>query len=568
MPSANSNPPFPQQAAEHLPRERGNYDISRALLLAFAYYLTGRLGLSLAVVNPSATAIWPPTGIAIAALLLYGRQLWPGVFFGALAVNLTTSHNAGASLLIACGNTLEALAGSYLVAKYARNTAVFERVEDVGRFGVLAGAVASAVSATIGTLALRVTGLTHGTGQGLIWTTWWLGDASGAVLVAPFIILWKRRSRRRRNGFEIIRDAVTCLSLLFVALVVFGGYLVHGSRNYAMPFLVVPFVVWAAFRLRPHEAASCVLVTAGIAVWGALHGIGGVAPTGPDNSFVTLQTFMGVVGMTSLLLSAAIAERNSKEEALRATNDALESKVAERTAELRVRIEDLRETQEALHSLSSRQIRVQDDERRRISRDLHDAIGQLLAALMMNLSVVERNSPELEGRAAAALEEAKVSAADCVREIRTMSYLLHPPMLTEAGLKPALEWFVKGFSERSGIEVALQIPDDFPRLSDLVEISVFRIVQEALTNVHRHSNSANARVQLALQMNSLTLRISDQGRGVLGAREGTGITGMRERIKELHGELEISSSPQGTIVAATIPVPIASGNESSGDPQS
>lgn len=554
MMSANPNPSRSHESPGHFVAGRETNFIGRALLLAIVYYLTGRLGLSLAVVNPSATAIWPPTGIALAALLLYGRQLWPGVFFGALAVNLATSHNAGASLLIACGNTLEALAGSYLVSRFARGVAALDRVEDVGRFGVLAGAIAPAISATVGTLTLRITGLAHGVGLGLIWTTWWLGDASGAVLVAPCIVLWQRRSRRRRQGFEIVRDAATAISLFLVALIVFGGFLVHGSRNYAMPFLVVPFVVWAAFRLRPHEAAASVLVTAGIAVWGSLHGIGGISPTGPDNSFLTLQTFMGVVGMTSLLLSAAIAERNSKEEALRVSNDALESKVSERTSELQSRISELREMQEALHSLSSRQMRVQDEERRRISRDLHDAIGQLLAALMMNLSIVERHSPELESKAMAALEEAQANAAECVREIRTMSYLLHPPMLTEAGLKPALEWFVKGFSSRSGIDVALDVADEFPRLSDVVEISIFRVVQEALTNVHRHSNSASARVQVALQGFSLILIISDQGRGFLGAREGTGITGMRERLKELQGELRITSSENGTTVWVHVPV--------------
>lgn len=554
MTTANPNPSPSRAHTSRFVSERETQVIGRALLLAIAYYLTGRLGLSLAVVNPSATAIWPPTGIAIAALLLYGRQLWPGVFFGALAVNLATSHNAGASLLIASGNALEALAGSYLVSRFARDTVALDRVEDVGRFGVLAGAVAPAVSATIGTLALRLTGLAQGVNLGLIWTTWWLGDASGAVLVAPCIILWKKRSRLRRQGFEIIRDGATAIILLFVALVVFSGFLVHGAHNYAMPFLVVPFVVWAAFRLRPHEAAACVLVTAGIAVWGALHGIGGISPTGPDNSFLTLQTFMGVVGMTSLLLSAAIAERNSKEEALRASNDALESKVSERTSELQSRITELREMQEALHSLSSRQMRVQDEERRRISRDLHDAVGQLLAALMMNLSIVERNTPELEAKAMAALEEAQANAAECVREIRTMSYLLHPPMLTEAGLKPALEWFVKGFSSRSGIEVELQMAEEFPRVADVVEISVFRIVQEALTNVHRHAKSSTACVQIALNDELLTLSVSDQGQGTRGTREGTGITGMRERLKELHGELRITSSQHGTTVLVCIPV--------------
>jgi two-component system NarL family sensor kinase len=231
----------------------------------------------------------------------------------------------------------------------------------------------------------------------------------------------------------------------------------------------------------------------------------------------------------------------------------LEERVAERTSELQTRITELRETQEALHALSTRQMRLQDEERRHVSRDLHDAVGQVLAALVMNLSIVERHAQLLDQKGAAALAEAKANATDCVREVRTMSYLLHPPMLTEAGLSPALEWFVKGFAGRSGVEVELHIPDSLPRLPDAAEISIFRIVQEALTNVHRHSKSPRAIIELTVDDVALVLDISDEGQGMKGSREGMGIIGMRERINELRGELKIKSSASGTIIRATVP---------------
>jgi signal transduction histidine kinase len=527
-----------------------------SILLALTYYFAGRLGLSLAVINPSASAVWPPTGIAIAALLLGGIRLWPGVFFGALAVNLITSHNAGASLMIASGNTLEAVAAVYLLSRFARGPDSLDSVESVGRFGIFAGGIASAISATFGTLALQLTGLSHGTNLALIWITWWLGDGSGAVIVAPCVILWRRRSRRRRTGMEIIRDGAALLALIAVALTVFGGLFITSTQAYAMPFMVIPFVVWAAFRLRPHEAALAVLATSAIAVWGAMRGHGGFSAPAPGESFLLLQLFMGAVAMTSLLLSAAIAERNSKEEALRVAKSALEDKVAERTSELQTRITELRETQEALHALSTRQMRLQDEERRHVSRDLHDAVGQVLAALVMNLSIVEKHVPLLDEKGAAALAEAKANATDCVREVRTMSYLLHPPMLTEAGLSPALEWFVKGFAGRSGIEVELHIPDSLPRLPDTAEISIIRIVQEALTNVHRHSKSPRAVIELTVDDVALVLDISDEGQGMKGAREGMGIVGMRERVNELRGELRITSSAKGTVIRATVPAAV------------
>jgi PAS domain S-box-containing protein len=227
-----------------------------------------------------------------------------------------------------------------------------------------------------------------------------------------------------------------------------------------------------------------------------------------------------------------------------------------------VLITDLTSRKEQV-DLASRFQRMQDDERRRIARELHDSVGQLLAAIGMNIAVIRSESHKLDSAAQRAVSENAMLVDEVSREIRTISHLLHPPLLDVAGLASALRWYVDGFSERSKIKVDLDIPADFGRLPDEVEIAVFRIVQECLTNIHRHSGSATAQISLHLHDDQLTVQIRDQGQGISrdrqrelleSGRAGIGFGGMRERLRQLAGTLEIESEGTGTTVIATLKV--------------
>jgi PAS domain S-box-containing protein len=214
---------------------------------------------------------------------------------------------------------------------------------------------------------------------------------------------------------------------------------------------------------------------------------------------------------------------------------------------------------ERQRELSAKLIRLQDEERRRISRELHDMTGPVMSSVLMNLAIVERDSAALSEKSRAALQEAKTLARRCGSEIRTMSYLLHPPLLTEVGLAAALQWFLDGFSQHTGISTHLEAPADLGRLPEEMEISLFRIVQESLGNIHRHANSRTALVRMQIKDDQLALEVTDQGRpqGKGCAREfeeGFGIKGMRERTHELGGKLEIVSTSTGTTVRATVPI--------------
>ena len=206
---------------------------------------------------------------------------------------------------------------------------------------------------------------------------------------------------------------------------------------------------------------------------------------------------------------------------------------------------------------------MQDDERRRLARELHDSVGQTLAALSMNLSVLQAQSHRLDSTGARAISENAELVEQVSREIRTISHLLHPPLLDIAGVTLALRWYVDGFSERSNIKVDLEIPDEIGRLSKELEIAIFRIVQECLTNIHRHSGSSTAAIRLQKKGNEIKVQVRDGGKGIPAekryeliesGRGGVGFTGMRERLRRLGGALEIQSNESGTVVTASLKV--------------
>ena len=252
----------------------------------------------------------------------------------------------------------------------------------------------------------------------------------------------------------------------------------------------------------------------------------------------------------------------SAQEALLAANDGLERKIADRTAALEAEIFERARVEINLRELTGRLLRAQDDERRRMARELHDTAGQTLAALSMNLSAMQRHANHLDARVSTLAAESRELADDLTREIRTMSYLLHPPLLDESGLASALQWYVDGFSQRSKIAVELDLPQDLGRLPRELELVVFRVVQEGLTNIHRHSGSPSASIRLTRSDGAIQFEITDRGRGIdpeeqhqmTTAKAGVGIRGMEERLRQFGGNLQIYSDHHGTKVSVMLPV--------------
>jgi signal transduction histidine kinase len=714
--------------------------VARAGVLVVVYFITAKLGLLMDAVDGLATTVWPPTGVSLVALSLFGYRLWPGIAAGAFLVNYT----AGAPFLAACGmsagNTLEALVGTYLLRRFAGFRGSLDRIQAVVGLVVLAAGVSTMMSATIGVTSAWLGGVIPSASFGKAWSTWWLGDAMGDLILAPLLFAWAEPLRNRLPPARVAEAGALMVSLVMVCMLAFHTAPVLSGAVLLQPYLVFPLLIWAALRFWQRGTMTATFLVTGLAIWRTAQGFGPFARGTVNDSLLSLQAFMGVVAVTMLIMAAGVAERrrveqrvkanyaatrvlavapsleeglpgilraicesldwdcgnvwsvdvatntlvhhaewhrlgdrlgefaetasrvtfgpgvglagrvwsesrplwipNLAEEAnfvragparelglrsamgfpifldrdvhgvmtflsrkalepdepllqmmttlgsqigqfierrkaecdLRRAHAELEDRITLRTEQisrmnqsLQEEISERAQAEDSLRQLSTRLLRIQDEERRRLARELHDSTAQSLAALSMNLAVARGNNGALGGRARIALDESERLAERCAREIRSMSYLLHPPLLEEVGLPAALRWCAEGFSRHSGIEVDLDLPSDFGRLPVDVETALFRIVQECLTNVQRHSGSPTTRIRLVRNPRRVAMEIQDQGRGmpagVLSRREGVeslgvGLLGMRERVRQLGGQLSIDSSRKGTTVQVEIALPM------------
>jgi len=285
--------------------------------LAVVYFVAGKLGLQLAYVHASATAVWPCTGIAVAALLVFGYRVWPGILIGAFLVNLTTAGSVATSIVIAAGNTLEGLAGCYLVSRFARGKEAFARAQDIFKFALLAGMVATSVSATIGVATLAIGGFADWAVFGSIWCTWWLGDAVGAVTVTPLLLLWWENPQLKWTREQVMELAFLFFGLFSTGWAVFGKPFHSELKNYPLEYLCIPFLIWAAFRFGRRKAATALCALSMIAVWGTLHGYGPFARESQNASLLLMQAFMGIMAVTTLALAAEVTEHKRAEERVR-----------------------------------------------------------------------------------------------------------------------------------------------------------------------------------------------------------------------------------------------------------
>jgi diguanylate cyclase (GGDEF)-like protein len=287
------------------------------VVVAAAYIVAGKLGLRLAFVNPSATPVWPPTGIALAAFLVAGYEMWPAILVAAFLVNITTAGSFATSVGLAAGNTLEGLVGAYLVNRFARGRRACERARDVFKLAGLAGLASTAVSATAGVVFLSLGGFARWADAWSIWSTWWTGDAVGDLVVAPALLLWIARPRIHWTRRQALEAAALLLSLLVVGLAAFDGLFPWRDQHYPLEFLCVPLLLWAAFRFEQREAATVVVLLSGLAIWGTLRGYGPFARGSVNESLLLLQAFQGVSAIITLVLAAAVAERKEAEDRLR-----------------------------------------------------------------------------------------------------------------------------------------------------------------------------------------------------------------------------------------------------------
>lgn len=308
-------------------------ELAKVAIVAGTYFLAARLGLSFAFVHSSVSPVWPPAGIALAAIMLWGTRVWPGIALGAFLANvLLTPVSAVVAGGIALGNTLEAVAGGYLLQRIHAHYP-FDRAEQFFKF-VLVAAGSCTIGATIGVIVLYLGGYATPTAYRTMWSTWWLGDTIGMLLVTPLLLAWTEWTRIAWKPQKVAEGLMLLALLLNVGQFVFGGTAHTRVWQYVLAFTFLPIFVWAAFRFGLVGATLTILLTAGTGIWGTIHGFGPFIRENINESLLLLQTYIGFSAITIFGMTAILAERDRAVASVSSMNRALESRVQERTKEL------------------------------------------------------------------------------------------------------------------------------------------------------------------------------------------------------------------------------------------
>jgi signal transduction histidine kinase len=494
------------------------------LALAAAYYGAAKLGQTLRY-TASVSAIWPPAGLGIAALYLWGLRWWPGILLAECVINgeLLFGDSGlplGSLLGQQTGNMAEILVGALLLRRLIGPRAGLDRVEQVGGMLVALG-IATAISATVGTVSMLAGGVIDSSEITKFWRTWWLGDTSGGLVVLPLMLAWAPdpvAAWRRVRSWEG--------ALLVVAVTVLGVFAV--STDEPVTYMVFPALIWAAFRFGPPGATLSIAIATGVTIGVTANDVGPFYKQPIDHRTLSTQVYVAVAALTTLLLSAVVSERGRSSAAL------AEAKrhEGEQTVE----------------------------ERHRIARDLHDSVSQALFSTALHTRTAQK-AVEQEGlgpstplgRALTAIGELTRGAQS---EMRALIFELGRDPV-EDGLVAALSKHGSRLAHRDGLAIDVQGPDGRLALSHRTETQLFGIGREALANVAKHAGASTAWVLVERQPGRVLVEISDDGRGFDAAASHSGHFGlesMRSRAAEVGGILTITSTPGlGTVVRVEVP---------------
>jgi signal transduction histidine kinase len=498
--------------------------VGGVLLLAAAYYGAAKVGQTLRY-TASVSAIWPPAGLGIAALYLWGLRWWPGVLLGEVLVNGQLllddgSFPVGSLLGQQTGNMAEIIVGALLLRRFIGPDAAMDRVEHVGGMLVALG-TATAISATVGTLSMLAGGVVDGSDATEFWRTWWLGDTSGGLVVLPLMLAWARdpaaawRRIRTWEGAAVIA-AVTALGIIAL------------STQEPITYLVFPALIWIAFRFGSPGATLAIAITAGIAIGITANHVGPFSQQAIDHRTLSTQLYIAVAALTTLFLSAVVSER-------------------ERSS---------RELAEARRSEGEKAV----EERRRIARDLHDSVSQALFSTVLHTRTAEKalgqESTEASERATHSLSAIAELTRSVQTEMRALMFELRRDPVHD-GLVAALGRHAAGVRDVDVPTIEVVGPAGRLALSQEVETQLYGIGREALANVVKHAGASAALVRVEARREQVLVEVRDNGRGFdpsVGRPGHFGLDSMRTRAAEIGGRLTIASAPgMGTVIRVRVP---------------
>jgi signal transduction histidine kinase/CheY-like chemotaxis protein len=533
------------------------------VLVAAAYVLAGKIGLRFASVHVSASPVWAPAGMAIALLLMFGAWIWPAILAGAFLVNVTTAASVGTAASIAVGNTLEGVLGAWLLQRFAHGVQAFESPPDILKAALLAGFLSPTVSATIGASSLLLSQYASLEEFALIWLTWWMGDATGILIMTPAILLWARHPRIEWNRRQRLELGLLLLVLIVTCAVIFGP-LMNTGHKYPLQFLLVPIMIWAAFHFGPRETATLTVLLAAWATYGTIHGRGPFASDSENEALLLGQAFLAVNSVMALALAAAVQEGRDAETRFLDTAERL----------VTTRTQELLHTQARLRTMAQTLTLTEQRERKRMANELHDYLAQLLVLGKMKLSNMQAHIQDIGGPVATLFQEIDQTFNNALDYTRTLMAELSPPVLHELGLPTALQWLADQMKKHR-LTVEVRLGTSYLPLPEPQAILLFHSVRELLINAAKHAGTNQALLTLDVTDTLLKIAVQDRGKGFnTDNLEPTqpghqfGLFSVKERMEELGGWLQVESAPgRGTTVTlglpftSTVSTPIVFGNE-------
>jgi len=490
---------------------RGRY-LAQVLALAIAYYVAAHVGFAFEFAGPVAAIVWLPAGVAISFLYLGGVGLWPGVLAGDLLVNDYSAIPVGSAAGQTFGNLLEVLVATLLMRRLIPRGAPLASVGSLARM-VMAMAAGAAVSATVGSLSLRLGGVLDTGAAPDVWRTWWLGDFAGALVVVPVALAWYRPLPRRWLPGRAVEGALMVVAVAGASEIAFRS-------NEPVAYLVFPTLIWAALRLGERGATLAITIAVGLAVWNTTHNEGPFAFRSITHSVLATQLYLVVAALSTLFLVVVVTEREA---------------FARRLAASR-----------------SRLVEAGEIERRRLGRNLHDGAQQRLTALVVRLGLAAEDARRVPEHSVPLLEEAGAEVTLAIEELRQIAHGIHPVALN-LGLAAA----IKSIADRSSVPFAiLDLPAE--RLDDTAEATAYYVLAEAATNAQRYAQASLITVRATWAPSVLRIEILDDGVGGAHETVGFGLEGLRNRVEALGGSFAVESpAGHGTRVAARIPAAAA-----------
>lgn len=516
------------------------------------YVATAKLGLEYAVVGRTVTLLWLPSGIALAAALVGGSRVWPGIALGAFIANAGTGIPALSLFFIALGNTLEPLCAAVLLRRRNNFSNALDKVSDVLKLVLFAAVMSTTASASFGTLGLLLGGEIAGADFGSTWLAWWLGDGMGVLVISPVLLMgagWNRSAFMSLLPRKALEALVLIAALTVVGQAVFGSPLLAGLDSFPISLSLFPFAIWSALRFGPGGAAGVTLIASFLAIRGTAQGTGPFAVGSAMESLIRWCLFADLMAITGLLLAAVGSEREKALAALRNAKGDLERRVRQRTDELTRANLELQTALTARRHMQMEMNQIGEERQKTMGQELHDGLGQQLTGIALLVTSLGETLAARSIAEVAAVRQVERLLGEAIAMVRSLSRGLYPVVLESGGLPSALNHLAENARGFSGVRCAVHCSGGLKPIDKNTALNLYRIAQEAVTNALRHGKAQRIDIRLSAVGERYVLSVQDNGVGFPKQNPTTngtlGVRSMRCRADLIGAAFEVKENPDG-----------------------